>query len=168
MLRDLNVDVKLQTKIIRSSRTKREGPNQFEISLSDGTTLSADLYIPTSGIVPNSSYIPDKHLNANGFVKVDEFFQVKGLENQHVWAIGDVNDLESPQLMVVDRQSGHLAKNIVLMLNNKAALPYKEGIRGKFTCPDDCHNMIHSADVGESRYGMPNWQKRRYWTFGLG
>lgn len=133
MLRDLNVDVKLQTKVNRSSRTKREGPNQIEVSLSDGTTLSADLYIPTSGIVPNSSYIPDKHLNANGFVKVDEYFRVKGLENQHVWAIGDVSDLESPQLMVADRQSGHLAKNMGLILNNKAPLPYKEGMRGKLS-----------------------------------
>ncbi|KUL81779.1 hypothetical protein ZTR_10610 [Talaromyces verruculosus] len=130
MLRDLNVEVKLQTKVNRSSRIKREGPNQIEISLSDGTTLSADLYIPTSGIVPNSSYLPDKYLNANGFVKVDEYFQVKGLENQHVWAIGDVSDLESPQLLVVDRQSGHLAKNIGLILNNKAPLLYKGGMRG--------------------------------------
>lgn len=137
MLRDLNVDVKLQTKVNRSSRTKREGPNQIEVSLSNGTTLSADLYIPTSGIVPNSSYIPDKHLNANGFVKVDEYFRVKGLENQHVWAIGDVSDLESPQLMVADRQSGHLAKNMGLILNNKAPLPYKEGMRGKLSYSDN-------------------------------
>lgn len=137
MLRDLNVDVKLQTKVNRSSRTKREGSNQIEVSLSNGTTLSADLYIPTSGIVPNSSYIPDKHLNANGFVKVDEYFRVKGLENQHVWAIGDVSDLESPQLMVADRQSGHLAKNMGLILNNKAPLPYKEGMRGKLSYSDN-------------------------------
>uniref|UniRef100_A0A093UXT5 Apoptosis-inducing factor 2 n=1 Tax=Talaromyces marneffei PM1 TaxID=1077442 RepID=A0A093UXT5_TALMA len=127
MLRDLNVDVKLQTKV---DRTNREGANQFEISLSDGSKLSADLYIPTSGIVPNSSYIPDKYLNANGFVKVDEYLQVKGLEDQHVWAIGDVSDLESPQLMVADRQSGHLTKNIGFILDNKVALPYKEGMRG--------------------------------------
>lgn len=133
MLRDLNVDVKLQTKVNRSSRIKREGPNQIEISLSDGTTLSADLYIPTSGIVPNSSYIPDRYLDANGYVKVDEYFQVKGLENQHVWAIGDVSDLESPQLLVADRQSAHLAKNIGLILSNKAPLVYKGGMRGKLS-----------------------------------
>lgn len=132
MLRDLNVDVKLQTKVSRSSRTKREGAGQLEIYLSDGNVLSADLYIPTSGIVPNSSYIPDKYLNANGFVKVDEYFQVKGLENQHVWAIGDISDLESPQFLCADRQSGHLAKNIGLILNNKAPLPYKEGMRGEY------------------------------------
>ncbi|KAI7968652.1 hypothetical protein EIK77_002245 [Talaromyces pinophilus] len=138
MLRDLNVEVKLQTKVNRSSRIKREGPNQIEISLSDGTTLSTDLYIPTSGIVPNSSYIPDKYLNANGFVKVDEYFQVKGLENQHVWAIGDVSDLESPQLLVADRQSGHLAKNIGLILNNNAPLLYKGGMRGKLSYSENC------------------------------
>ncbi|EED19083.1 disulfide oxidoreductase, putative [Talaromyces stipitatus ATCC 10500] len=130
MLRDLNVDVKLQTKVSRSSRTKREGTNQLDIYLSDGNVLSADLYIPTSGIIPNSSFIPDKYVNTNGFVKVDEYLQVKGFENQRVWAIGDVSDLEPPQLMCADRQSGHLAKNIGLILNNKTPLPYKGGIHG--------------------------------------
>lgn len=104
----------------------------MELSLSDGTKLITDLYIPTFGVIPNSSYIPDKYLNTNGFVKVDEYFQVKGLENQHVWAIGDISDLEPPQLMRAESQSNHLARNIGLIFNDKAALPYKEGTRGKF------------------------------------
>ncbi|OKL59608.1 hypothetical protein UA08_05213 [Talaromyces atroroseus] len=129
MLKDLKVEVKLETRVTTSTRTTRNGSDQVELSLSDGSKLTADLYIPTYGLVPNSSYIPGKYLNADGLVKVDEYFQVKGLENQHVWAIGDISDLESPQVLPADRQSIHLAKNIALILSNKPPVPYKEGSR---------------------------------------
>lgn len=64
---------------------------------------------------------------------VDEYFQVKGLEKQQVWAIGDVSDLEPPQFIFVDIQSGHLAKNLCLILDNKDQVPYKAGMRGKLS-----------------------------------
>jgi NADPH-dependent 2,4-dienoyl-CoA reductase/sulfur reductase-like enzyme len=72
MLQNLKVDVKLQTKVTRSTRTARDGADQVELNLSDGTKLTTDIYIPTFGILPNSWYIPGKYLDANGFVKVDE------------------------------------------------------------------------------------------------
>ncbi|KAA8652897.1 NAD(P)/FAD-dependent oxidoreductase [Aspergillus tanneri] len=137
MLQKLNVDIRLRTKVTSSTRTTRGGVDQVELSLSDGTELTADICIPTFGVLPNSSYIPSKYLDANGFVKVDEYFQVKGLENQHVWAIGDVSNLEPPQALFVDKQSAHLAKNIVLILSNKAPIPYKEATRGKIISPVD-------------------------------
>jgi NADH dehydrogenase FAD-containing subunit len=125
--------------------------------------LTADVYIPTFGLVPNSSYIPEKYLNTSGFVKVDEYFQVKGLEKQHVWAIGDISDLEFPQVLPADRQSTHLAKNIALILNNKAPVPYKEGTRGKFV-PLRMAQSSFSVLISYS-HGTPNRQKRWYWTF---
>ena len=54
---------------------------------------------------------------------VDEYLRVKGLKN--VWAIGDVADIEPPQYKVTDTQSAHLAKNIILLLADKALIPYK-------------------------------------------
>ncbi len=81
------------------------------------------MYVPTFGLIPNSSYVPASHLNANGSVMVDEFLRVKGAKD--VWAIGDVSDVESWQFITCDRQSTHLAKNMISMLNNKAPVPYK-------------------------------------------
>ncbi|TVY12656.1 Oxidoreductase ptaL [Lachnellula arida] len=97
--------------------------NQTEVSLSTGEKLIADLYIPTVGLVPNSSYVPAKHLNAEGFVVVDEYFGVKGAED--VYAIGDVCNVEPLQFIYTDRQSTFLAKNFVLILGGKPPLAYK-------------------------------------------
>ncbi|KAK9238079.1 hypothetical protein V1525DRAFT_387804 [Lipomyces kononenkoae] len=125
LLQDLKVDIKLQTTVIGAAKTT---DGRQEIILSGGDKLITDLYIPTFGVAPNSSYVPGKYLNDNGRVKVDDNLNVKGV--QDVWAIGDVSDLEPPQAFLADRQSAHLAKNIILILSNKTPLPYKQGIRG--------------------------------------
>jgi hypothetical protein len=119
-LQDLNVNIKLQTKIISSAQM----PNgQEELILSNGEKLVTDLYIPTFGLTPNSSYIPAKFLNAKGLVVVDNYLKVKGAGD--VWAIGDVADVDSLQFISCDRESAHLAKNIILLLSNKTPVPYK-------------------------------------------
>ncbi|KAH8699088.1 putative apoptosis-inducing factor [Talaromyces proteolyticus] len=128
ILGNLNVDVKLKTKVVHSSRMTQDGANKIELSLSDDSTITADLYIPLYGLIPNSSYVPEIYLDSNGFVKVDEYLQLKGLD-QHVWAIGDVSDMGPPQFLHVDKQSTHLAKNILLILRNQPPLSYKNNTR---------------------------------------
>ena len=96
---------------------------QHELTLSNGEKLVTDMYIPTFGLVPNSSYVPAKFLNANGSVIVDEYLNVKAAGA--VWAIGDVSDAEPSQFIFCDRQSSYLAKNITLILSNRTLLPYK-------------------------------------------
>jgi NADH dehydrogenase FAD-containing subunit len=94
-----------------------------ELTLSGGDKLITDMYIPTFGLIPNSSYVPAKFLNANGSVTVDGYLKVKGAGA--VWAIGDVSDVEPSQFISCDRQSAYLAKNITFILSNKTPLPYK-------------------------------------------
>jgi apoptosis-inducing factor 2 len=82
------VNIKLRTTITSSPQL----PNgQQELTLSSGDKLTTDLYIPAFGLIPNSSYIPAKFLNPNGFVKVDEYLKVKG--EGDVWAIGNLCDV---------------------------------------------------------------------------
>ena len=118
------MDIKLQTKVTDLVQTAN---NQQQLTLSGGDKMITDLYIPTFGLIPNSSYVPAKFLNADGYVVVDRHLQVKGTEN--VWAVGDVSDVEPAQFITTDKQSAHLAKNIVSLLrdNNKTLLPYKVG-----------------------------------------
>ncbi|TVY88774.1 Oxidoreductase [Lachnellula willkommii] len=119
-LQNLKVNIKLSQKVLGSTPLPN---NQTEVSLSTGEKLIADLYIPTVGLVPNSSYVPAKHLNAEGFVVVDEHFGVKGA--QDVYAIGDVCNVEPLQFIYTDRQSTFLAKNFALILGGKPPLAYK-------------------------------------------
>ncbi|KAF8847880.1 FAD/NAD(P)-binding domain-containing protein [Acephala macrosclerotiorum] len=123
-LHDLHVDLKLQTKVLSTLPLPN---NQVELALSTGSTIKADMYIPTFGLVPNSSYIPSTYLNSDGHVLVDDYLRVQGLKD--VWAIGDVSCLERPQFLTCDRQSAHVAKNLVLILKNQAPVEYKIATR---------------------------------------
>jgi NADPH-dependent 2,4-dienoyl-CoA reductase/sulfur reductase-like enzyme len=65
--------------------------------LSNGEKKIVDLYLPTTGLIPNSEFIPKTLLNEGGFVKVDEFLHVKGFSD--IWAAGDVADVQAPQIV---------------------------------------------------------------------
>jgi len=99
-------------------------PNgQQELTLSGGEKLITDMYIPTFGLITNSSYIPSKFLDAKKLVMVDEYLAVRGAKN--IWAIGDVSDAEFPQFLPMDRQSKYLAKELVSILRGTPVAPYK-------------------------------------------
>jgi NADH dehydrogenase FAD-containing subunit len=125
-LRKLNVDIKLGTKV-ESSTVLPSG--QTELTLSDGSKMTTDVYLPLIGLKPNSSYIPENLLNPKGFVVVDEYLRVKGAEG--LWAVGDISAIQRPQYMNTEAQSVHLAKNIGLVLQKKQPLPYAIGGKGK-------------------------------------
>jgi NADH dehydrogenase FAD-containing subunit len=127
-LQTLKVDIKLQTRVTSSTRLAN---GREELTLSSGDKLTTDMYIPTFGVDPNSSYMPAPFLNANGFVMVDDFLQVKGAHD--VWAIGDVSDVEPPQFIYCDRQSAYLSKNIISLLSGKTPLPYKVAASSKIS-----------------------------------
>lgn len=117
----LNVVIKLQTKMT-SSIQKPNG--RQELVLSSGETLATDLVIPTFGLIPNSSYVPERFLNTKGYVVVDEYLKVKNTES--VWAIGDVCDTEYSQIISCDRQSAHVGRAISSTLSGgKITPPYQ-------------------------------------------
>ncbi|OWP06974.1 hypothetical protein B2J93_7708 [Marssonina coronariae] len=119
-LKKLNVTIKTSTKISGSATT---ADGKTELTLSDGTKMTTDLYLPTAGLIPNSSYIPATFLNQNGNVVVDEFLHVQGTTD--IWAVGDVSAVQRAQFMLTDAQSTHVAKNIGLGHKGKPLLPYK-------------------------------------------
>ena len=119
------MDVKLNTKVMDPVQLS---DGRQEISLSGGSKLVVDMYIPTYGVQPNSAYVPAQFLDDRGFVKVDEYLHVKDAEG--VYAIGDVSNADPPQFYFVDKQAGHIAKNMILTLSNKLPIPYKIATSG--------------------------------------
>ena len=91
-MKKLHVSILYNTKITDSKKVGEK----YEISLSNGEKKVVDLYLPTSGVKPNTEWISNKFLNEKGELKVDEFLRVKGAED--VWAAGDVVDTEPSQL----------------------------------------------------------------------
>ncbi|KAM3086484.1 hypothetical protein ACMFMG_000615 [Clarireedia jacksonii] len=119
-LQNLSVTIKTSTKVSGSAKTP---DGQYELTLSDGSKMTTDMYIPTMGIVPNSSYIPEQYLNPGGYVIVDEYLRVKGTTD--VWAAGDISAVERAQYGHMDKQSAHVAKNLGLLLKGGELVKYK-------------------------------------------
>ncbi len=126
-LQELKVTIKLETKI-QGTATRTDG--KTEITLSDGEKIVTDLYIPAVGVTPNSSYIPQALLNANGFVVVDEFLRAKGTTD--VWAVGDISSVLKPQYVNTEKQAVHVAKNIGLLMQDKPLVKFPMGEKGMF------------------------------------
>jgi NADH dehydrogenase FAD-containing subunit len=62
-----------KVKIVTSKRvmgveTPADDGSNWTVSLEGGDKLSADLYIPTTGVVPNNSFIPAEFLDKDGWV----------------------------------------------------------------------------------------------------
>ncbi|KAF8848095.1 FAD/NAD(P)-binding domain-containing protein [Acephala macrosclerotiorum] len=122
LLRGLNVELKLSTKVVGDAKMP---DGRTELTLSSGEKVVTDLYLPTVGLTPNSSYIPADLLNGNGFVIVDEYLRVKG--HPDVWAVGDVSAVQRPQLVNAMKQVAHAAKNIGLAIKGQNLVVYKTG-----------------------------------------
>lgn len=100
-LEKLNVNVKLGARV---TGAKELPDGKTEVSLEKGETIATDLYLPTMGMKPNSEMLDSKFLNEKGYVVVDAQYRVKGLEDQGVWAVGDVVSTPKAGWIITQKQ----------------------------------------------------------------
>ncbi|KAM5354045.1 hypothetical protein ACJ41O_000695 [Fusarium nematophilum] len=117
-LKSLGVKLVLNARVTEAK--DGSGTKQTELTLSNGTTLAADLYLPFHGIKLNTSFLPKEWLDSSGNVKLDGKMRVSGTEN--VWGIGDVGSIEPKQLTVTDNQIIHLAAALDAALTGVGAV----------------------------------------------
>lgn len=146
-LKALGVDITFNTRVF-GTETLDNG--QTEVTLSDGSKLTADLYTPAFGLLPNSAYIPSKFLSSKGFVIVDDYLKAKGAAD--IWAVGDIADIEWRQFVTMDKQSVYLAKNILSILSNKKPVPYKVTPASSRTCL--IYLACSPADMNDRHFGI--------------
>lgn len=108
----LEKDLKrLGVKLIYQARVtearEASGGKQTEVTVSNGSTIVTDLYLPLYGVRTNTSFVPSALLDSDGNVKQDENMRAVGTEN--IWGIGDVGNIEPKQLTVTDNQIIYLA-----------------------------------------------------------
>ncbi|KAK4160779.1 hypothetical protein QBC43DRAFT_110965 [Cladorrhinum sp. PSN259] len=124
-LKKLNVTIKYNSRVV-GINTSSLPEGKTEIELESGEKLTADLYLPTTGMIPNTEYIPQQHLDVTRkTVLVDEFLRVEGVASQNVWAVGDVVSKPRAGFMITQKQAASAAKNIELVLAGKQPLPAK-------------------------------------------
>jgi NADH dehydrogenase FAD-containing subunit len=108
---------KLQVQIVHSTRVTNAMPkdSQTELTLSSGDKLLVDLYLPTVGVMPNTSFLPKDLLDERGNLRVDKYFKVESATD--IWACGDVTNVQVKQLAYANKQVPYLAKNLDAVLS---------------------------------------------------
>ncbi|PWY95928.1 FAD/NAD(P)-binding domain-containing protein, partial [Aspergillus sclerotioniger CBS 115572] len=131
MLRSLGVDVIKGRKVITATATPDPDPTKegMVVELDNGETLTTEIYIPTTGVIPNNSYLPKEILNEAGWVKVTPELQVEGLES--VYAAGDITHHRQKLALKVAEMVpvvvGNLIQDIISGSAGKNGKTYVEG-----------------------------------------
>lgn len=120
-LERLHVRVRLDARVAEA----RELPDgRTEVSLVGGEVIATDLYLPTMGMRANSEMMDQKYLGEKGYVVVDEYYRVKGVEGEGgVWALGDVVSSPRAGFMYTQKQVSFFFSSVVYYRN-------PEGLRG--------------------------------------
>lgn len=81
---------KLGIKVVNHTRYTSidQSGKTTTINFDDGSSVNYDLYVPTFGVVPNTSFIDNKYLDKQGYVIVDDHLRVKN--HPEIIALGDV------------------------------------------------------------------------------
>ncbi|KAF9885580.1 hypothetical protein FE257_012786 [Aspergillus nanangensis] len=111
------------------------------VTLDGGETLEADLYIPATGTVPNTSIIPAALLTADGRVDTDPSTLRAVKAGQRVYAIGDVGSHARPAVHNI------LSSVPVLCANIKRDLLLAAGVDKK----DIAEDRIFKEDTRETQ-----------------
>ncbi|CEJ93689.1 hypothetical protein VHEMI09262 [[Torrubiella] hemipterigena] len=121
-LRKLNVTLIFNKRVEES----QDADTKTVVSLSDGSQITTDLYLPLFGIQLNTEFVPTTFLDDANNIRLDETHQVSGTKN--IWALGDVGNLHSKQITSTDGQIIYLAsvlEQVALAKTELSPKPYK-------------------------------------------
>ncbi|PHH65283.1 hypothetical protein CDD81_2695 [Ophiocordyceps australis] len=117
-LRRLGIQVRLGVKATQVDNAAHHSPGKTLVRLSDGSDLLTDLYIPTTGQVPNSEFLPHEWLTDKGLVETDDRMRVLAAP-KHTWAVGDIVAQSRPGFLSTEAQAAGVAHNIERVLQGK-------------------------------------------------
>ncbi|KAH8689432.1 FAD/NAD(P)-binding domain-containing protein [Talaromyces proteolyticus] len=81
------------------------------IALDNGESLEADLYIPATGVVPNTSFVHEQLLDNEGYVQVDSTLRVKNAGNR-VYCVGHVSSSKPRAIHAIMNQTPVIGENL--------------------------------------------------------
>lgn len=104
------MNVKVMAKTTVTGVTVQGKDTILQLQHADGTTktLTAQAYLPTTGMTPNTSFVPKNMLDSHGYIKQTPFLQADGYKN--IFVVGDAGNLEGNRALAADAQAGHLIK----------------------------------------------------------
>jgi NADH dehydrogenase FAD-containing subunit len=120
MLHDVGVDVVYGIKISRSEQT---AGGKTRLTLSDGSTVDADVYIPAHGVTPNTGFLPEKLKGNNGYVTTNASTLRIDAAGPLVYSAGDVSGVDNGGVMNLYNSIPVLGANLAYDLFKTAGLP---------------------------------------------
>lgn len=106
-------DMKVQSTVPEHAGiTDSELNTSTTITLSDGRTISADIFIPAYGTMPNTRFAPSSILANDGRIKTNARTLRVDEAGPRVYALGDVSNAARPAVHAVLAQVPVLGKNI--------------------------------------------------------
>lgn len=119
----------------RVQETRPTGRDQTEVVLANGDAVTTDLFLPTTGLIPNTEFVPAQHLSADPSyrcVLTDDCLRV--MDADCVWACGDVVSKPRAGLFFTQKQAESVAKNLALALEGKDPVAAKGPPVDIFAC----------------------------------
>ncbi|KAL4777190.1 hypothetical protein BDW60DRAFT_221133 [Aspergillus nidulans var. acristatus] len=113
MLSSIGVKVMKNTRV--SSAVQEPVSRLWTVMLDKGKKIIADLYIATTGVLPNNEFIPAELLDDNGWVIVDEELRVKGKRESAplpIFAAGDITNNPMRLSFKAQEQAAIVASNL--------------------------------------------------------
>ncbi|GLB02471.1 hypothetical protein AtubIFM57258_003822 [Aspergillus tubingensis] len=137
-------------KVVRSTQDATSG--KWKVDLDDGQTMEADVYISTTGVVPNNKFIPSQYLDSKGWVSVDSEMRVMG--STSMYAIGDITSHPARLLLKAQEQIPVVACNL------KADI-LGQGKRKRYTVDDKVMMVVPVGSFSGTgqMFGMVPWGK---------
>ncbi|KAH4024760.1 hypothetical protein HBI62_201830 [Parastagonospora nodorum] len=126
-LKTMGVDVVLNTRVVGAEKNRL---GRTTVTLAQGETLEADLYVPAYGVEPNSSWLPTSLLDDRNYLVTNDTLRVEGAGSR-VYVIGDVGSYSHNNIWDILDSIPVLAVNMKRdLLSYNAMLP-NEKSRGK-------------------------------------
>lgn len=130
--------------------------NGYDLAIDNGVNIKTRNVFWAAGVrgeVPEG--IPQEIVLRGGRIQTDEINRVKGFEN--IYAIGDVASMVTPEnpnghpgvAPVAIQQGGHLAKNIIKLINGQPTQPFKYRDKGSMATIGRNRAVV---DVGKIRF----------------
>lgn len=178
---------KVGVTILKNARVKTVSPHgvgtdnltsQATLTLEDGTTMDADLYIPATGTTPNTSFMQAVLLTSDGRVDNDPSTLRVDKAGPRVYAVGDVASYARPAIHVILNAIPVLCANIkrdLLLASGKNESTvgedrlFKEDTRETQLVPIGKSNGVGAA-MGYSLPSFLVWliKGRDYWLWTTG
>ena len=125
LLKRLGVEIRHGVRVLSSKEPPNNNPaeGQTRIQLNDDTTLATDLYIPCTGVEPNSAYAPPELKDARGYIETHA--NTLRITHPHagprLYALGDVASYSANYVLDVYAAVPPLMHNL---LNDLLAYEY--------------------------------------------